>query len=579
MSRVETINVPVEGDHGREGPLAWGQRSILATVRWLDPDDTYFNVPLTWPLPGRPGVRQVADAIAALTARHESLRTTLVQHEKPEGGEEWTQRVDRCGSLSVEIHDADGAASVAELAESVARALAAKPFRITEEWPVRWAMIRDGDAVPMVALALSHTAIDNWSLQVMRDDLVAALTADAPEPTPPDRQPLDQAAYEQSDRGLARSKASLDYWERTLAQAPHSLFDYPAAEPEPKRYVRLGLDSPALAVATQMVADACRMSTTTVLLTATACVLSAFTGHDPVLLRLIVANRHDPALRRTVAPLAQDGLILLPAREGTFHDAVKRNYLLAINAYRHSHYEPEALTERIAQGRLSWGAVHDKSAFFNDVRLTDRWESLPAGADAAELKSLQERSRIFEVGAYDQVDCKFFLAVTDTPDTAVLHLLGDTAYLGRDDIAALLRGMESLLVASALGEVPLCDLNPALGIRAVTRPAGWVRTPRGWADPGAIRRLVAEAAGTDEVEVRVEAAAPDRPESRVVAYLAAPPGGISGPDLHRKVVDSLAGRTGAVAPDRYVVCAGRPAAGGTAEEWRARGVLWEGDGR
>ncbi len=567
---AETITVPIECPAGREGPLAWGQRAILATVSWLDTEDTYFNIPLDWALPGRHSVADVAGAIARLTETHESLRTVLV---RAGADGEWRQRVERRDSLALEVYDIDASADVAEQSREVAAALAARPFRLTEEWPVRWAVIRSEGAVPAVVLALSHTAVDNWSLGVMRQDLLDLLAGQVPEP--PARQPLDQVDFEGSARGAGRSTESLRHWARTLERAPHSMFDYPARTPEAKRYVRLGLDSRSLAVATHIVADACRTSTTTVLLTAAACVLGAYTGHDPALLRLIVGNRHDPDARRTVSPLAQDGLLLLPRGDGTFHDAVKRGYLPAINAYKHGHYDPAVLAETIRRNEHRWGVVHDKSAFFNDVRLTDRWTGLPAVADEGGLKALRAHNRVFEVGAYDRVDCKLFLAVTDRPDSAVLHLLGDTAYITRDELTMLLNAMETLLVESAFGEVPLGELAAAVGITPPDRPGDWVRVRGGRVDPEAVRRLVAEAAGA-EASIVVEAG---EPWPRLVAHVAAAPGGPTGPELHVAVVDALRERTGVTAPDWYVLHDRALPATEDPEAWQTLGVLWQGDGR
>jgi hypothetical protein len=168
-----------------------------------------------------------------------------------------------------------------------------------------------------------------------------------------------------------------------------------------------------------------------------------------------------------VAPVSQDGVFLLDLPEGTFADAVRAGHAQALTAYRHARYEPYAMMAlREEIGRERGGPV-DLSAYFNEVRSVSTWPNLPRDA-SGDPAGLLGRTRTFFVGAWDQVDATVFFATGLATHTCRLHLLVDTAYVARTTAYALLRGVETLLVRSVDGEVPLgrvaeiCGLADAL---------------------------------------------------------------------------------------------------------------------
>ena len=153
------------------------------------------------------------------------------------------------------------------------------------------------------------------------------------------------------------------------------------------------------------------------------------------------------------------------------------------------------------------------------------------------------------------------------------------------ELETLLRGIESLLVAAARGDVVLSRLAEVTGVRPVSRDAGWVRVGPSWAELAEVQRLVEDA-------LRVPAAAfavPGPDGHALVAYLAAG-GGIDTPEkAHTACLTTLAGtrtleppdgiRYTAIAPSRYVICADAPADVRDMAAWQGQTVVAEGDGR
>ncbi|MFI7044780.1 condensation domain-containing protein [Streptosporangium sandarakinum] len=466
-ARRASVTVEFAGARGGEAPLTWGQQAFWRLTRWLDDGDPYFNMPWTLPVPGRHDLDAVLAALRGLVERHETLRTTCAQ--TPAGP---VQRVARRGRLTVEVAEAGQARPLAVAAE-VAAELAATGFDYAAEPPLRCVVVT-GDGRPRaMAFALSHLAVDAWTLDILAADWKALLAGrELPAPV---WQPLDQAAFEREGAGAARGARALRHWRAELGTVPLTLFDFPGVTPEEPRFVRIGMESAAVAAAAETLAERWSVSTASVLTTASAVLLSALTGHRRVAMQLIVANRHDPRTGVMAGTAVQDGLFVLDLSGGTFADAARAGHGRALTAYRNAHYDPfamMALREEIGRER---GGTVDLSAYFNDARFIGHWPNLPRvepPGDPAAIAALTGRTRTFLVGAWHEVDATVFFSTTSATHTCGLHLLVDTARLPRSTAHALLLGMETLLVSGVAGDVPLDAVAELCGITPVARPGG-----------------------------------------------------------------------------------------------------------
>ncbi|WP_282204945.1 hypothetical protein [Kitasatospora fiedleri] len=447
MESVDTRTVAYRGARTGTAPMTWGQRAIWKSIRWLDEGAHYFNIRRIAQLPYGTSQLQVDAAIAALLERHEALRTTF--HEGAEG---WRQHLTDTGTLRYPVVDA----------------APAPPRTPPPGSPTSWSPGRSGtprrsrSAAPWCATAAAPPTWC-WSspTSAWTSGRCANWSATCGSCSPGSRAPPRLAAARPGrvrERGGGRPTRR----RRRRALAAHPGEDPARAVPAgrrpgaPERFVRLGMDSPAAAVAATAIAERCQVSTGTVLLAATAAVLGAWTGHPLVPLQLIAVNRHDDRTRRLVAAMAENALFSLDVGTGTFDQAVKRAFLAGMNAYRHAHYDPIAVDEVLDAARERNGGVLQLGHFFNDKRMHDRWEDLPdVPATPEDLAPLTAKTRIFHVGSWERQDALFFVHTTYAPDTALLYLMADTALIPRQDIERVLRAFEGLLVAAAAEPVEL----------------------------------------------------------------------------------------------------------------------------
>ena len=208
------------GPTQRSGPLTMGQSNMLLCMKTDKP--AHINVSAVWELPPGTGLDRIAETLAVLHARHETLRTTF-----PAGPDdpEPCQVVHAEGELEILICPApDDDSDVALFAHELALRLRAIAFNPAADWPLRAAVVTAHGVPAHLVLAASHAALDAGALLALRRDW-DALLAGEPLPEPADVQPTDLALLERSDEGRRRSASSLDYWAGQLRTIPQAMLE------------------------------------------------------------------------------------------------------------------------------------------------------------------------------------------------------------------------------------------------------------------------------------------------------------------------------------------------------------------
>ncbi|MFJ7901544.1 aminotransferase class III-fold pyridoxal phosphate-dependent enzyme [Streptomyces sp. NPDC096198] len=162
-------------DTPRTVPLGEEQRPLLALERaaadgapsWTVPEDIRLRGPLDLPALRR--------AVAALTARHEALRTVF-----PDGGAHGTAEVRPAADIPVDIVDltAAGADRWDEAVQEWWRGAMTEPFDLAEGPLLRVAVLRLADDSHELALLAHHIVTDGWSVSVLTEELAALYTAE-----------------------------------------------------------------------------------------------------------------------------------------------------------------------------------------------------------------------------------------------------------------------------------------------------------------------------------------------------------------------------------------------------------------
>jgi hypothetical protein len=284
---------------------------------------------------------------------------------------------------------------------------------------------------------------------------------------PPPWQPMDQAGLEQTEPFQARSARAIQYWRSVLEDVPLEVFDHPPGEPEDPRFIEVGMESVALAVAASMLADRLTISTTSVLLAACATVLATVSGRPKAVMQLVHSNRRDPRTRAMVGTVGQDGLFVLDLPGSDFAATCQAANRGALAAYRNAHYDPAAMTAMRAEIGRSRGREPDLDAFVNDRRDGAGWPSLPPLGPGEDLAPLAGKTRTYVTNAWPGVRFKVFFTVGTAPDTGQLSLIVDTAYLSRDMATSMLLAIEALLVRSVTEDVPVAAIPRICGITAI----------------------------------------------------------------------------------------------------------------
>ncbi|WLG59193.1 non-ribosomal peptide synthase/polyketide synthase [Pseudomonas extremorientalis] len=148
-------------EDGQRLPLSYAQERQWFLWQ-LDPDSATYHIPGALRLQGRLDLAALQRAFDSLLARHESLRTRLVQD-----GERLLQNV--APEARIEIHQ-----DVADEHQLIARIEAeiARPFDLQAGPLLRVTLLQLAEDEHVLVMVQHHIISDGWSMQVMVEELV-----------------------------------------------------------------------------------------------------------------------------------------------------------------------------------------------------------------------------------------------------------------------------------------------------------------------------------------------------------------------------------------------------------------------
>ncbi|MBP2706797.1 hypothetical protein JOL79_23600 [Microbispora sp. RL4-1S] len=586
---TERRYVKFAGGRAVEAPLTLGQ---INTLEWLG-DDTRAGLyrMMEWAVTVPPGTTldDVADALAVLVERHESLRTSYVTGDKP------CQQVSGSGQVTVDVYETAAAAGSpidpGEVTDLIS-ALQGRAVDVEGDPLIRAAVaVRDG-AIRLVLIACSHIAVDCESLAVVVRQFNRLIHHPAERQAGPlTHQPADQAAVEHSARGRRRAEASLRYWGHQMSRMPQGVYamprptgdereihhDYavPAASGEGNP-LGCWLDSPALRAALPHVAARTQSTLPMVLSAAFCAVLAWRTGVSDLVFASLANNRIGSELHDYVGTLAQDSLLAVDAGTTSFDDLIRRAGGATLRAAMHGLYDVkrlQALQSAIGDRR---GVMFQRDCACN-INIFDG-EARPEGPPEAAQAALPRTALRWHIPPYFRV--LLLLRVIDSDGAPLLGLTtGHADLVPAAEIEALLLGIDRLLAAAATGDVDLRRMTEITGLTPVVRGPEWLLVDGCWIELPAVQGLVDEAV---QAPARVFAVPGDDGRPVLTAYITAG-GPVRTPrEAHLACMSLLLGRYTAMAPGRYVICAGGPEDPDDQDDpdaWRRRPVLAEGDGR
>ncbi|MDQ2583572.1 non-ribosomal peptide synthetase [Saccharothrix yanglingensis] len=362
-------------------PLSWAQLGIWAHA--ATSGSGTFHLPVVLRLSGPLSEDALAGATASLAARHDLLRSVLV--DGPDGPE-WRPTPDAPPPLRV----LDAPAT--DLDERV-RDLVAEPFDLRAAPPVRWTLLRLGADDAALVVVLHHIAGDGWSAgALVRElaELYAARTGHRAPDLPPAPSFLALAA---ADRAAPPDEAGLAFWAEALRGAPERM-DLPVDRPrtgpgDPGRHrARVPLP-PRTAVALAELARRERATPFMALLAGVQAWLARCCRQADVVVGTPVADRDDGDAAGVLGPLVN----VLPVRvevdpTGSFAEQVARTRAAVLAVFEHRSVPTQQIVRHLGLSRRGLShvvfdldeAAAPETTAFGDVTARTVPQTPPLGA-------------------------------------------------------------------------------------------------------------------------------------------------------------------------------------------------------
>jgi hypothetical protein len=626
MAAITRVTVPFAGARSGTARATFGQRSVWGELKVLEPHTFVQNFALHVPVPPGLALAGVLAAIGDLLLRHECLRTRFRPDDR---GVLW-QELPGQGEFTVEVWNVEPGEDTAAADKAMDEFERA---RFEPGRPVRILAGCLGGTPTLVVIGLSHLATDMLSARLIRQDLADLFGARAharPAPSlPARRQPLDQAAFEQSPAGQRDRTRVLASWQSRLESAPRTMFPAPPLAAPGPRFLHAILTSEALPLAADVLGQRHQVSTAITVMAAEAVMLGHQAAADHCAIQVSVANRTARELAAAAGVFKQHSLAVIDLRDASFVQVVRRTWRAWLLAQRGGAYDPAEIAALRRHVELSRGVALDLSCAFNDLRSTTRPATARIAPERIAAAAAATTFARVEMAAYY---AKFQLRLKEEgqdvgqryqpppggPRRVLMHAFADGWVLPTEKLRELMFGIERLLVwqaidaTSAERTLDAQTVADVTGMPALTCGPGWVRAEGGLAEVAAVERLLkAAAADTRQdpaagppVTVLLRPGGVAGDGDRLVGYVAVGDHAVGDhavptpEQLHRGCVARLTDAPphgpgwpdeappsyrpqwlGAIAPQHYVVCADVPGMPYDEAGWLARPVLAEGTGR
>ncbi|MCV7039735.1 non-ribosomal peptide synthetase [Mycolicibacterium moriokaense] len=361
----------------RSAEMSDGQRRMWF-VQMADPTGAMLNVCLSYRITGALDAARLRDAVDAVSARHELLRTTYAADS--DGEPQPIVHPDLTPGWS--FHDLSTLADTPQRLrlEVLAQREFSAPFDLSADAPLRLTLVRTGPDEYVMLLVAHHIAWDDCCWRVFFADLTRAYNGEDLGPSLPVPSHADSATAD-----------DLDYWRTVMADPPEPL-ELPgpngSAIPTNWRSARTTLELPDATVA--RVAALAKESGATpymVLLAAFGVLIHRYTHSDDFLVAAPVLNR-SAELENVIGYYGNTvALRLRPQRRQTFRDVLAHVRETTVGAFAHQHVNIDRVVRELnpdrrhgaeRMTRVTFGARGADGAGFNPPGITCRRADLRA---------------------------------------------------------------------------------------------------------------------------------------------------------------------------------------------------------
>lgn len=461
---MSEIHVDFRGEGAGTAELTWGQMRVWRTARQTG---RTMNIVTPVPLSEGTPLEEMVAVLRFMVSRHPALRTRLRFTDGPSGPQHPWQVVAESGEMPLQIADIGGDDDPVAAAEELRSRYELTRFDYENEFPVRMGIVRQSGALRAMVIGFSHVMVDGAGLAALTRDMEHLDRATGGVTAPAcGLDPLELAKVQCGPTGHRQAGRCIRYWEAQLGRLTSWRNDKPADRPDP-RFCELVAYSPAMELGLRAIEARTKTRSTYVLLAAYAVAVARVMGRNPSVAQIVVSNRFRPGFADAVLQVSQPGICVVDAAAATFDEVVARAMVAATTASFFGYYDPvecDKLLDEIA-GRLS--RPLDISWHLNDRRAlfaSQDGVSAPTGPEAeAALRDALPRTKLYWDRAQPTFDGSLFMQVDSRPEPTItgrnaldeglpavyMEVWTDTHYFALDQIEALVREMEAVVVEAA----------------------------------------------------------------------------------------------------------------------------------
>ena len=342
--------IPVSRE--RELPLSYAQQRLWFLAQ-LEPDNPSYNIPQALRFKGTLDIQALEQAINAIVARHEPLRTIFKEIDgQPVQIISGAHEI-KLGLIDLkELPEAQREAEVRGLGLTEAQ----RPFDLTRDHSLRAGLVRIDDQDHVLLLTVHHIASDGWSIGILFRELTALYKSFCSgQVSPLAELPIQYADYAVWQRERLQGEVleqQLGYWREQLAGAP-AVLELPTDRARPAvatyngghQWQRL---APELTAELKAAAQAEGATLYMVLLAAFQVLLSRYSGQEDIVVGSPIANRTRAEIEGLIGFFVNT-LILRTDLSGnpTFRELLGRVREVSLEAYAHQDLPFEKLVEEL----------------------------------------------------------------------------------------------------------------------------------------------------------------------------------------------------------------------------------------
>ncbi|MGW1060507.1 non-ribosomal peptide synthetase [Micromonospora rubida] len=344
-----------EPDGCRRAPTSSAQ-GRLWLLSQIEGERSAYNVLVPLRFRGDLDVAALTDAVSALVARHEVLRTVY----RAEAGEP-VQVVRPADPVPVPVTDLSGLddSDREEALDAAFEDAETRPFDLADGPVLRARLLRVAADEHILLLSVHHIAIDAPSTQVLYRDLAALYRAGAtgaPADLPPlPTQYADHAVRERAAMAGPLRERQLGYWRDRLRDLP--ALDLPTDRPSPAAasaeggFLRAAVE-PDLLDRVRALAESCDATLLDAVVAGVGLLMRRYSGQDDIALGTV----HSPRDRADLADLIgffPNTVVLRADLTGTpsFTDLLRRAATTTRDAFAHSDLPFDVLVQELAPAR------------------------------------------------------------------------------------------------------------------------------------------------------------------------------------------------------------------------------------